>query len=148
LLDRCDGSAGTILFVDVKSGKQTLQNVGLEQVLRISVQNGASALISGFRYPSWGLYKLEQDGSLVRLSDNHAATVSTDGKTLVEVDRDGVRLREVTSGAGFGPILCEARLPLGVAKNGRAEFLEDDFIVIQTDTHILAGIDLARLPAV
>jgi hypothetical protein len=136
--------AGAILFADVKSGKQVLQSAGLEQVFRISVRNDGSALISGARGPSWGLFRLDQDGSIVLLSANHDATLSPDGKTLIEIDRDIVRLREA-GGAGRDTTLREEHLSLGVAKRGHAEFLDDDFIVVQTDTHILAGIDLTRL---
>lgn len=112
----------------------------------VQVTDDGAVYVSGFRYPSWGVYRV--DVEVWRVSDDFRAAVSADGATLVEAQHGGVVVRDprVVGDDGFGRLLARAHLPvLGMAKYGRAAFGPGTEISVLTDAYTLASIDTARL---
>ena len=119
------------------------------QVDNLHVTDDGIVFVAGFRYPSWGVYRLGEAPQ--RVSEDHRAVLSADGSELVEARRNRIVLRDPRRDSDdemeLTAVLAEASFPiLGMAKAGRAAFGPGRHVVVMTDAYTVGAIDLDRLP--
>ena len=123
--------------IDLQSGKQDTLPCPHKTVNGLQVSSAGQIYVSGFHYPSHGLFRLEPSGP-VRVSDDIRATLSPDGRQIAEAQHGRLTLRAPLQTADApmhpGPVLQEIELPLlGMAKYGSARFGGDGLIRVLSD---------------
>jgi hypothetical protein len=119
----------------------------MSQVHSLRVLDSGTVLIGGVTNEGrLGLFAAESGGAVARLSEHPTATLSPDGTRVLEISARGVSVR-LRGTQEPGPLTHQAALLAPLAKSGRGEFVDPTAIVVQTDLHYLAGVDLERVPA-
>lgn len=139
--------AGAIRIIQLGTGEQKQVDARFAQAHGVEVDDDGTVWVRGFAEPSgWGHYRLEAPDRVTRVSEDFYATVAPDRRTLVEVGYGTVTLRPVADANERRPALRQSALPvLGMARHGRAHFTGPDAVVVRTDVHTLAGVDLSQL---
>ncbi|MFT5585946.1 MAG: hypothetical protein ACI9VR_003542 [Cognaticolwellia sp.] len=111
----------------------------------LQISSKGEIYVSGFHYPSHGLFRLGPDGP-VRVSTDIRAILSPDGTQIAEAQHGKLTLRDAfqASQDPFEPtqVLKEIALPLlGMAKYGSARFGTDGLIRVLSDAYTLGAID-------
>ena len=137
---------GAIGIINTLANETSVVKIVFEQVLKLDVTNRGVCYVGGCGPDFWGLYRLEPDGRLVRLSEDHRASVAPTEDVLTEVTSGSVAVRAISEAPKEQVVLKSELLSLlPMARHGEAKFVSDNYIVVQTDTHHLAGVNLAQL---
>lgn len=109
---------------------------GFEQVLRLEIDDRGVAWAGALGADFWGTYRL--DTTAERICEATDATPAPDGESVVAVRYGGVERVSLS-----GDVTRRIELPwLGMAKTGRARFIDAATVIVRTDAHTLAEIDL------
>lgn len=121
-----------------------LSTAGFEGLNGVQIDDLGTVYVSGFRYPSHGLWRLG-DGEPRRVSADTRATVRPDGRALAEVQHGRVTLCDPTRDGddewALAHALSSVELPiLGMAKYGRAAFGPAGSLAVLTDAYTVASV--------
>ena len=131
-----------------RSGSSTTLPADFTRLQSLQVTDEGTVYVGGFRYPSWGLHRLDKTPELV--SRDLRATVRADGGELVEAEHGSVVVRDPNraSDEEMEPtkILARQWFPaLGMAKYGRAAYGPRREVIVLADAYTVAAIDLDQL---
>ncbi|TNE90076.1 MAG: hypothetical protein EP330_09615 [Deltaproteobacteria bacterium] len=133
---------------DMATGEQTrFRADGFEGFNSAQITDDGAVFVSGFRYPSHGLWRLDPSAQPVRVSEDIRATVAADGRRLAQADHGRITVCDLTRESDdemrLLSVISEQHLPvLGMAKYGRACFGPEGLAVL-TDAYTVAVVDPA-----
>jgi hypothetical protein len=140
---------GAVGFLDVDSGEHRLVEAGFSQVHRVLVGASGAAYVSGFLEPYWGVYLVKPGQAPRWVSPDVLATPALDESGVWEADMDRVFLRSLQAPEGGGEpgprLSSTAHLPMGMSRRAEIQPLNQEELVLQTDTHRLVGLRLDTL---
>jgi hypothetical protein len=137
---------GGVLLWNTKTDKSKIVDAEFSQVLKLTVTNAGTAYVGGCGKQSWGLYRVKNGSPPVRISEDHQATVSPNEKFLVEVGSRNVVARALSLEPKKQRVLKREKfLLLPRIRGGEARFINNDRVVVQTDTYHLAGINISKM---
>lgn len=112
---------------------------GFTQVLNLSIDDAGIAWAGALGADFWGTYRLDERAE--RVCEPTDATPAPDGESVVIVQYGSVTQQSLS-----GAPIRAGELPwLGMAKGGRARFVDADTVIVRTDAHTLAEVDLSAL---
>lgn len=110
------------------------------------VSDDGTVYVSGFRYPSHGVWRLDETAAPERVCTDTRATISADGARMISGERLLVLHdlhRQSDREMRLRHTIAQVPLPvLGMAKVGRGAF-GPDRIVVLTDAYTVANVVLA-----
>ncbi len=131
--------------IDLSGGPMLALPCPHKTVNGLQVSRQGQVYVSGFHYPSHGLFRLEEAGP-VRVSDDIRAVLSPDGTQIAEAQHGRLTLRDAVALSEdpyqINRIHTQIELPLlGMAKYGSARFGDDGLIRVLSDAYTLGAID-------
>ncbi|MCO4746633.1 MAG: hypothetical protein KC912_17695 [Proteobacteria bacterium] len=138
---------GVVRRIHVSSGAEEVLPADFKTVNGVQIANDGTVFVSGFCYPSHGLYVL-RDGQH-RVSDDIRATISADGSRFVEASGGWVSVYDSYRESEDPMRLRHAHwrqhlMPLGMAKYGRAEFLDAQTLAVLTDAYTVSVVRISE----
>lgn len=135
-----------VTLVERATGKDHEMPLDFKSVNGLQVADDGALFVSGFRYPSHGLFRVDARGP-DRVSADIRATVLADGRRFVEAEHSRVTLRDCDAPSDHPMELrrsvAAVELPvLGMAKYGRALPMGDGEFAVMTDAYTLACVRL------
>jgi hypothetical protein len=132
--------------IERATGEETALPADFKGVNSVQVSDTGEIFVSGFCYPSHGLYRLA-DGGQRRISEDIRATIRADGARVIEAAHRRVRVLDLTRPSTdemqLSHVHAEAQLPvLGMAKYGCAKWVDADAVVVLTDAYTVAEVRL------
>ncbi|MEM6275009.1 MAG: hypothetical protein AAF735_07195 [Myxococcota bacterium] len=128
---------GAVRIIDRSNHKERVAATGFSQIHELEFHSTGALLIRGcHESEGWGLFR-EQSEALEHISKDVRASLAPDGKRVAELSR-----RLVIKNIAEDNVEFDLPLPaLGMAKNGRAVFVGERSVIVQTDAHTLGEVE-------
>lgn len=139
------GGVESLRLHDLEAGTERCIPAAFSQVHELEVDDAGVIWVRGFQWPSWGYHRVTPDGEVQRVSAVLEATRLPDGRGVAELAHGALKLRAL--GALDAEPFAELPLPwLPMGRYGRALSLHARTLIVRSDAHALAGIDLGAVP--